>query len=91
MTKAEIIQDIVNRKGADIATITAIVDTLLGVTGIYGDKLYLMGMGAFQLVERNSLSQGATARDILVNIPAHFTPAYFPSEELLAKAVKSNS
>jgi len=88
MTKAEIIQDIVNRNGSDIATINAIVDALLGVTIIYGDKIYLIGMGAFHLLERANLSQGPAAKDILVYIPAHITPAFIPSEESQASAVE---
>lgn len=84
MTKAEIVNDIVNKTGIEKvaveATVEAIMETIRN-SMTNGENIYLRGFGTFLLKKRAEKTGRNITRKTSVKIPAHMIPAFKPSKE----------
>lgn len=92
MTKAEIVNEIVNKTGVEKlaveATVEAIMETIKSSMA-KGENIYLRGFGTFLLKKRAEKTGRNITKNTSVKIPAHMIPAFKPSREFSAE-IKSN-
>jgi DNA-binding protein HU-beta len=87
MTKAEIIEQIVNQTGIEKPTVTATVEAIMEVirtTMTSGENVYLRGFGTFLLKKRATKTARNITKGTIVKVPAHVIPAFKPCKELTA-------
>ncbi|MEI8045827.1 MAG: HU family DNA-binding protein [Bacteroidota bacterium] len=92
MTKAEIIQNIVNKSGVEKSTVTVIVEAFMATmkqSMIDGNNIYLRGFGTFLLKKRAEKKGRNIIKGTTVQIPAHVIPAFKPADEFESQ-VRSN-
>ena len=91
MTKAEIVNDIVDKTGIEKvaveATVEAIMETIKNSMA-NGENIYLRGFGTFLLKKRAEKTGRNITRKTSITIPAHMIPAFKPSKEF-ATVVKT--
>jgi len=91
MTKAEIVNEIVNKTGIEKvaveATIEAIMETVK-TSMAKGENIYLRGFGTFLLKKRAEKMGRNITKKTAVKIPAHMVPAFKPAKEFM-KEIKS--
>jgi DNA-binding protein HU-beta len=84
MTKAEIVNDIVNKTGIEKVavevTVEAIMETIRNSMA-NGDNIYLRGFGTFLLKKRAEKTGRNITKKTSVKIPAHMIPAFKPAKE----------
>ena len=94
MTKAEVIEQIVEKTGVEKPAVSAIVEGIMSsITGamIEGDEVFLRGFGTFQLKKRAAKNGRNISKGTNVRIPEHMIPVFKPSKEFkeeVAKKVK---
>jgi len=88
MTKAEIVNEIVNKTGIERiaveATVEGIMETIKG-SMIKGENVYLRGFGSFVVKKRAEKVGRNITKNTSVTIPAHNIPAFKPSKEFVEK------
>jgi DNA-binding protein HU-beta len=88
MTKAEIVNEIVNKTGTEKvvveATVEAIMETIKASMA-KGENIYLRGFGTFLLKKRAAKIGRNITKNTSVKIPAHMVPAFKPSKEFLTE------
>jgi DNA-binding protein HU-beta len=91
MTKAEIVNEIVNKTGTEKvaveATVEAIMETIK-TSMAKGENIYLRGFGTFLLKKRAAKIGRNITKNTSVKIPAHMIPAFKPAKEFMTE-VKS--
>lgn len=91
MTKADIVQEISNKTGIDKTDVLTTVEAFMTVVKASlekGENVYLRGFGSFIVKKRaKKLGRNILAKTSVV-IPAHYIPAFKPSEEFV-EAVKA--
>jgi DNA-binding protein HU-beta len=91
MTKADIVQEISNKTGIDKTDVLTTVEAFMTVVKASlekGENVYLRGFGSFIVKKRaKKLGRNILAKTSVV-IPAHYIPAFKPSEEFV-DAVKA--
>jgi DNA-binding protein HU-beta len=91
MTKAEIVNEIINKTGIEKVAVSAIVESLMETikgSMIKGDNVYLRGFGSFILKKRAEKVGRNITKNTSVIIPAHNIPAFKPCKEFVEE-VKS--
>ena len=94
MTKAEVIEQIVEKTGVEKPAAAAIVEGIMSsITGamIKGDEVFLRGFGTFQLKRRAAKNGRNISKGTNVRIPEHMLPVFKPAQEFkeeVAKKVK---
>lgn len=91
MTKADIINGIVNKTGIEKPSVTATIEAIMEtikVSMIRGENVYLRGFGTFQLKKRAEKTGRNISKNTSVLIPAHMIPAFKPAKEFIEE-VKS--
>ena len=92
MTKAEIVNEIVNNTGIEKVAVQAIVESLMETlkgSMIKGDNIYLRGLGSFIIKKRAEKKGRNISKNTAIKIPAHNVPAFKPCKEFI-EAVKIN-
>ncbi|MGA3015391.1 MAG: HU family DNA-binding protein [Bacteroidales bacterium] len=92
MTKAEIVNEIVNKTGIDKVAVQAIVEALMTTmknSMIKGENVYLRGFGSFIIKKRAEKTGRNITKKTPVKIPAHNVPAFKPCKEF-TEEVKIN-
>ena len=86
MTKAEIINQIVEKTGIEKlavqSTVEALMETLKG-SMIKGKNVYLRGLGSFIIKKRAEKVGRIISKNTSMTIPAHNIPAFKPSKEFV--------
>jgi DNA-binding protein HU-beta len=86
MTKAEIVNEIVNKTGLEkvvvLGTVEAFMDAMKK-SMVEGENIYLRGFGTFLLKKRAEKIGRNITRNTSIKIPAHMIPAFKPSREFL--------
>ena len=86
MTKAEIVNEIVNTTGIDKVAVSGVVESLMNTittSMIKGEPVYLRGFGSFILKKRAEKLGRNISKNTTVKIPAHNIPAFKPSKEFV--------
>ena len=86
MTKAEIVNEIVNTTGIDKVAVSGVVESLMNTittSMIKGEPVYLRGFGSFILKTRAEKVGRNISKNTTVKIPAHNIPAFKPSKEFV--------
>ena len=86
MTKAEIVNEIVNKTGIDKVAVSGVVESLMNTittSMIKGEPVYLRGFGSFILKKRAEKLGRNISKNTTVKIPAHNIPAFKPSKEFV--------
>jgi DNA-binding protein HU-beta len=84
MTKAEIVNEIVNKTGIDKVAVQAIVEALMTTmknSMIKGENVYLRGFGTFVIKKRAEKTARNISKKTQIKIPAHYVPAFKPNKE----------
>jgi DNA-binding protein HU-beta len=91
MTKAEIVNEIVNKTGIEKVTVQATVEAFMETmkqSMVKGENIYLRGFGTFLLKKRAEKLGRIISKNMARVVPAHIVPAFKPSKEFV-NAVKS--
>jgi DNA-binding protein HU-beta len=91
MTKADIINEIVNKTGIEKPSVIATVEALMEVIKKNmndGENVYLRGFGTFLLKKRAEKTGRNISKNSTIKIPAHMIPAFKPAKEFVG-AIKS--
>lgn len=85
MTKADLVENIVEKYGIPKNMAEGIVNDMIGEmkkTLIDGKPIYLRGFGTFKVVTRKSKKARDISRDKEIIVPAHDKPVWNPSQKL---------
>ena len=91
MTKSQIIAQIATTTGLEKPAVTVTVEAIMEVikqSMVKGENIYLRGFGTFLLKKRAKKTGRNISKGTIVEIPAHFIPAFKPCKEFVV-AVKS--
>lgn len=94
MTKAEVINEIVNRTGIGKAEVQQTVETFFKVmktSMIEGNNVYFRGFGSFILKKRAKKIARNISKNTAMEIPAHFIPKFKPAKTFADKVKKSEA
>ena len=86
MTKAEIVNEIVNTTGIDKVAVSGVVESLMNTittSMIKGEPVYLRGFGSFILKTRAEKLGRNISKNTTIKIPAHNIPAFKPCKEFV--------
>ena len=78
MTKADIVNDIVNQTNIDKVVVKEVVESLMDTitkSMIKGENVYFRGFGSFILKKRAEKTGRNITKNTTVKIPAHMIPA----------------
>ena len=78
MTKANIVNEIVNQTGLDKVVVQGVVESLMDTitkSMIKGENIYFRGFGSFILKKRAEKTGRNISKNTSVKIPAHMIPA----------------
>lgn len=92
MTKADIINEIAEKTGADRALVLNTVETFMKVVKTnmtQGKNIYLRGFGTFLCKKRAAKVGRNITKNTMVQIPAHYIPAFKPAKTFAEKIKKS--
>ena len=84
MTKAEIVNEIVNKTGLDKVAVQAIVEALMTTmknSMVKRENIYLRGFGSFIIKKRAEKTGRNIKMKTPIKIPAHYVPAFKPCKE----------
>jgi len=90
MTKAELIEQIIQTTHIERPGATAVVESLMDSIKqgmIRGENVYLRGFGSFVLKKRAAKTGRIITKGTSIKIPAHMVPAFKPAKEF-AEALK---
>ncbi|MCX6244679.1 MAG: integration host factor subunit beta [Bacteroidetes bacterium] len=88
MTKAEIVQEIVNKTGIEKVAVQTIVEAIMDTIKsnmVKGENIYLRGFGTFLLKKRAEKTGRNISKNTIVMIPAHMIPAFKPAKEFVTE------
>lgn len=91
MTKAEIVNEIVEKTGIEKVAVEATVEAIMETikkSMTNGENIYLRGFGTFLLKKRAEKIGRNITKNTSVKIPAHMIPAFKPSREFVT-AIKA--
>jgi len=94
MTKAEVINEIVNRTGIGKAEVQQTVETFFKVmktSMIEGNNVYFRGFGSFILKKRAKKIARNISKNTAMEIPAHYIPKFKPAKTFADKVKKSEA
>jgi DNA-binding protein HU-beta len=94
MTKAEIINEIVNRTGIGKAEVQQTMETFFKVmktSMIEGNNVYFRGFGSFVLKKRAKKIARNISKNTAMEIPAHYIPKFKPAKTFADKVKKSEA
>lgn len=94
MTKAEVINEIVNKTGIGKAEVQQTVETLFKVmktSMVDGKNIYFRGFGSFVLKKRAKKIARNISKNTAMEIPAHFIPKFKPAKTFADKVKKSDA
>jgi len=94
MTKAEVINEIVNRTGIGKAEVQQTVETYFKVMKtcmIEGNNVYFRGFGSFVLKKRAKKIARNISKNTAMEIPAHYIPKFKPAKTFADKVKKSEA
>ncbi len=94
MTKAEVINEIVNRTGIGKAEVQQTVETFFKVmktSMIEGNNVYFRGFGSFVLKKRAKKIARNISKNTAMEIPAHYIPKFKPAKTFADKVKKSEA
>lgn len=77
MTKADIVNEIVNKTGIDKVVVLGVVESLMDTitkSMIKGENIYMRGFGSFVLKKRAEKLGRNITKNTSVKIPAHMIP-----------------
>ena len=86
MTKADIVNEIVNKTGIDKVVVLGIVESYMDTiksSMIKGENIYMRGFGSFVLKKRAAKLGRNITKNTTVKIPAHNIPAFKPCKEFV--------
>jgi len=88
MTKADIINEIVNKTGIEKVVVQASVEAFMETmkqSMVKGENIYLRGFGTFLLKKRAEKIGRNITKNTAIKIPAHMIPAFKPSKEFVSE------
>lgn len=88
MTKADIVNEIAKKTGAEKVLVQQIVESFMeGVKGALVKKqnVYLRGFGSFIIKKRAKKVARNISKNTTITIPAHDIPAFKPAKSFAAK------
>ncbi|MBI1220983.1 MAG: integration host factor subunit beta [Bacteroidetes bacterium] len=94
MTKAEVINEIVNRTGIGKAEVQQTVETFFKVmknSMVEGNNIYFRGFGSFVLKKRAKKIARNISKNTAMEIPAHYIPKFKPAKTFADKVKKSEA
>ncbi|HCS20186.1 MAG: HU family DNA-binding protein [Bacteroidia bacterium] len=94
MTKAEVINEIVNRTGIGKAEVQQTMETFFKVmktSMIEGNNVYFRGFGSFVLKKRAKKIARNISKNTAMEIPAHYIPKFKPAKTFADKVKKSEA
>jgi DNA-binding protein HU-beta len=88
MTKADIVNEIVEGTGIDRTEVQKVVESFM--TNVKssltkGENVYLRGFGSFIVKERAEKTGRNISKNTTIVIPAHNVPAFKPAKEFIAE------
>ena len=86
MTKAEIVNEIINQTGIEKTTVEILVESIMEnikANMVKGQNIYLRGFGTFLLKKRAEKIGRNITKNTAVKIPAHMIPAFKPNKEFV--------
>ena len=92
MTKAEVVNDIVEKTGIEKVAVQAAVETFMKVIKnslTTGDNVYLRGFGSFVVKRRAEKTGRNISKNTTVIIPAHNVPAFKPAKTFVERVKKN--
>jgi DNA-binding protein HU-beta len=92
MTKAEIVNEIVERTGLERNEVQTTVESFFKVVKnslADGENVYFRGFGSFTLQKRKAKVARNISQNTQITIPEHFIPKFKPSKTFIEKIKKS--
>jgi DNA-binding protein HU-beta len=92
MTKADVVNQIVEKTGADKAVVQETVETFFKVVKnsmISGENIYFRGFGSFILKKRAKKVARNITKNTAIIIDEHFIPKFKPSKSFSDKVKKT--
>ena len=92
MTKADVVNQIVEKTGADKAVVQETVETFFKVVKnsmISGENIYFRGFGSFILKKRAQKVARNITKNTAIIIDEHYIPKFKPSKSFSDKVKKS--
>ena len=87
MTKADVINEIVEKTGVarrDVAvTVEAFMEVIKGKMVNERENIYLRGFGSFNVKQRAEKTARNISKNVTITIPAHDIPAFKPAKSFL--------
>ncbi len=88
MTKADIVNEIAKRTGAEKAVVLSSVETFMEVVKeslVGGENVYLRGFGSFIIKQRAEKTARNISKNTTIIIPAHNIPSFKPAKSFLSE------
>ncbi|MCK9300472.1 MAG: integration host factor subunit beta [Bacteroidales bacterium] len=88
MTKADIVNEIAKRTGAEKAVVLSSVETFMEVVKeslVSGENVYLRGFGSFIIKKRAEKTARNISKNTTIIIPAHNIPSFKPAKSFLSE------
>ncbi|MDD3430709.1 MAG: integration host factor subunit beta [Bacteroidales bacterium] len=88
MTKADIVNEIAKRTGAEKAVVLSSVETFMEVVKeslVSGENVYLRGFGSFIVKKRAEKTARNISKNTTIIIPAHNIPSFKPAKTFLSE------
>jgi len=92
MTKAEVVNEIVEKTGVEKLHVQSAVETFMKVIKnslTSGDNVYLRGFGSFVVKRRAEKTGRNISKNTTVIIPAHNVPAFKPAKTFVERVKKN--
>jgi DNA-binding protein HU-beta len=92
MTKAEVVNEIVEKTGIERAMVAETVESFFKVVKSAltdGDNVYFRGFGSFALKKRAKKVARNISKNTQITIPEHFIPKFKPAKTFVEKIKKS--
>lgn len=87
MTKADVINEIVEKTGVarrDVAvTVEAFMEVIKGKMVNERENIYLRGFGSFNVKQRAEKTARNISKNVTITIPAHDIPAFKPAKSFI--------
>ena len=91
MTKADIVNEIAKRTGAQKNEVLSTVEGFMEVVKeslVKGENVYLRGFGSFIIKRREEKTARNISKNTTIIIPAHNIPSFKPAKSFLAEVKK---
>jgi DNA-binding protein HU-beta len=92
MTKADVIDKIMQKTGLEKSIVTAVVEAMMKVmreSMLCGKNIFLRGFGTFLLKKRAEKKGRNISKNTTIIIPSHYVPSFKPAKSFL-KGVRTN-